>query len=306
LIREAAEVRFDLDVSEKTKELTVKFQVTPKADSELAKTIKAMGNLKSPLAGLAKDNAAFQGAIHFVWPAALHAGFGSLIDEVRDNALKGIQAEKKRKQAEQLFEAIVPTAKADELQFVAAIVGPSDQHYTFVAAVKLKDGDKLGKVAHGLLKEAINDIPADQRDKFKLDVDSVGSIGIHKFEIPKDKINDAFLKNVAGDNQLYLAFRDDAMFVAIGKEALPTLKAALAQKEAQASPPFLFDFDVARMAPLLAQTDEQKKLAAKLFPSGENGRVRLSIDGGASLRARLQIRLNALEFLVKLKSDQEK
>jgi hypothetical protein len=303
LIREAAEIRFDLDVSEKTKELSVDFDVTAKPGSDLAKTIKTMGDLKSPLAGIVKDNVAFQGGIHLALPAALNTALGSLIDEVKENGLKSIQSEEKRKQAKLLFDAMMPSAKAGEFQFAAAIVGPQAERFTFVAALKLKDGDKLAKIAHDLLKEAINDIPADKRDKFKLDFDSVGPVKIHKFEIPKDGKIDAFLDDVAGDNQLYLAFRDDAVFFAIGKEALPTLKAALAKKDAMPSQPFVFDFDVARMAMLMAKTDDQKKLAAKLFPQGENGRVRLAIDGGTNLNARLQMRLSVLEFLVKLKND---
>jgi hypothetical protein len=55
------------------------------------------------------------------------------------------------------------------------------------------------------------------------------------------------------------------------------------------------------MAALMAKTQEQKDLAAKLFAKGENGRVRLTVNGGDSLQARLQLRLNVLEFLVKLK-----
>jgi hypothetical protein len=305
LIREAAEIRFDLDVSEKTKEMTVNFKVTAKPGSDLAKTIKAMGDLKSPLAGIVKDNVAFQGGVHLAWPKALHAAVGGLIDEVKENGLKGIQTEDKRKQARRLFDAMMPSAKAGEFQIAAAVVGPQAERYTFIAALKLKDGDKLAKTAHDLLTEAINEIPADKRDKFKLDFASVGPIKIHKFEIPKDGKIDAFLDNVAGDNQLYVAFRDDALFLAIGKEALTTLKAAVAKKDSLPSQPFLFDFDVARMATLMAQTDEQKKLAAKLFPPGENGRVRLAIDGGTSLTSRLQMRLSVLEFLVKLKNDNQ-
>jgi hypothetical protein len=171
--------------------------------------------------------------------------------------------------------------------------------------MKLKDGDKLGKTVRDLLKDALNDIPENQRGKIQLDFDSVGSVKIHRFEVPKDPKLDKIITDVAGDNQLYVAFRDDALFVALGKESLVTLKAALAQKESAASQPLVFNFDVARMANLIAKTQEQKDLAVKLFPKGDNGRVRLSIEGGTSLSARLQMRLNVLEFLVKMKNDKE-
>ena len=156
-----------------------------------------------------------------------------------------------------------------------------------------------------LVTDVMKDLPDSEKAKIKLDADSVESVKIHRFDVPKDPNLDKFVAEVAGDNKLYVAFRDDAVFIAMGKEALPTLKAAVAQNSAVASPPLVFDFDAARMAPLMAQTKQQKDLAAKLFGNGESGRVRLSIDGGDTLSARLQMRLSVLEFLVKMKAEME-
>ena len=305
LIGEGAEVRLDLDVNDKTKEMNVNFNVTGKPDTDLAKTIKTLGELKSPLAGLVKKDVAFQGGVHFVLPEALNKAFVTLINEVKVDALKGIQDDTKKAQAQMLFDALMPTAKAGEFQIVAAVLGPKAERYTFLGALKLKDGDKLGKTVHDLLKEALKDIPEAQRDKMRLDFDRVGAIQIHRFEVPKDPKLDKILTDVAGDNHLYLAFRDDALLVALGTESLATLKAALANKESTVSQPLVFDFDVARMAALMAKTPEQKDLATKLFAKGENGRVRLTVNGGTSLQAHLQLRLNVLEFLVKLKKEVE-
>ncbi len=303
IIRDAAELRFDLDISDKTKEMNVSFNVTGKPGSDLAKTIKNIGDLRSPLAGIGKTDLAFQGAVHFTLPDPLNQAFVKVIDEARDGALKGIQDDAKKAQAKTLLDALMPTAKAGEFQVVAVVLGPKQDRYTFLGALKLTDGDKLGKTIHELLKDALKNIPEDQRDKIKLDFDSVGAVKIHRFEVPKDPKIDKIIEEVAGDNQLYLAFRDDALFLALGKDSLATLKTALAKKDSAASQPLLFDFDVARMARLMAQSQEQKDLAAKLFAKGDNGRVRLTITGGASLSARLEMRLNVLEFLVKLKGE---
>ncbi len=305
LIREAGEVRFDLNISDKTKEMTVNFTVTGKPGSELAKTLKNTGDLKSPLSGMVKKDLAFQGAVHFALPESLNKAFVNVITEVKENALRGIQDAKKKDQARTLFEAMMPTAKAGDFQIVAAVLGPKAQSYTFIGALKLKDGDKLGKTVHDLLKEASSDIPEDQRSRIQLDFDRVGAIQIHKFVVPKDPKIDKIISDIAGDNHVYLAFRDDALFLALGKEALPTLKTALANKESASSQPLVFDLDVGRMALLMAQTQEHKDLAGKLFPNGENGRVRLTVEGGTNLNAQLQMQLNVLEFLAKLKNKAE-
>jgi hypothetical protein len=304
LIREAGEVRFDLNISDKTKEMTVNFAVTGKPGSELAKTLKNVGDLRSPLSGMVKKDLAFQGAVHFALPESLNKAFVNVITEVKENALKGIQDAKKKDQARTLFEAMMPTAKAGDFQIVSAVLGPKAQRYTFLGALKLKGGDKLGKTVYDLLKDASSDLPEDQRSRIQLDFDRVGAIQIHRFVVPKDPKIDKIISEIAGDNHLYLAFRDDALFLALGKEALPTLKTALVNKDSARSQPLVFDFDVGRMALLMAQTQEQKDLAGRLFPNGES-KVRLTVEGGANLNAHLQMPLNVLEFLAKLKNKTE-
>jgi hypothetical protein len=301
LIREADEVRFDLNIDDKTKEMTFNFSITGKPGSELAKTIKNMGDVKSPLSGMAAKDLAFQAGLHLALPESVQKAFGNVISEVKENALKGIQDPKNREKALALFERIMPTAKAGEFQVVAAVLGPQAQRYTFFGALKLKEGEKLGNTVHDLLKEALKNIPEDQRGKIQLDFDRVRSIMIHKFTVPSDPKIDKIITEVAGDRDLYVAFRDDALFVALGKQSLATLKSALARKDSASSPLLVFDFDAGRMALLMARTQTQKDAADRLFPKGENARVRLTVEGGPNLNARLQMRLNVLEFLAKLK-----
>lgn len=305
VIRESGAVRLDLDVNDKSKELTVNFSIEGKSGSELAKTIQSLGDLKSPLAAiLSKDNA-FQGTFHLALPDAIRTAFGKVIDEASEKSLQGIQDPAKKKQAETLFQALSPSAKAGEFQVVAAAMGPTNKdnpQYTLIAAVKLQDGDTLGKTVYDLLKDALNTLPPEQRKRVQLDFDSAGAIKIHKFQLPGDKTIEA-LSKITGDDQLYLAFRNDALFLAMGKDALTALKSAAGKTENAASVPFVFDFDVARMAGLMAQTKEQRDLAATLFAAGQTGRVRLTIAGGSTLHARLQLQLNVLEFLMKMKEN---
>jgi hypothetical protein len=304
IIREAAELRFDLDISDATKEMTVNFSVAGKPGSELAKSIQTVGSMKSPLAGLVTKDVAFQGSMHLALPDALKQTLNNLIDEAASKSLATIENADKKKQAEALFKAILPTAKAGDFQVVAAILGPKADRYTIVAGLKLKDGVKLGNTVHGLIKDTLKDIPPEFREKIGLDIDSVGAVKIHKFVLPKDANTDKLL-DFFGDGDIYIAFRDDALLVAMGKESLATLKSAIAKTGSAPSQPLVFDFDLARMAKWAVKTPEQKELAAKLFPGGESGRVRLAIEGGAALTARLQMRLSVLEFLAKVKKDQE-
>ncbi|MBI2808858.1 MAG: hypothetical protein HYX68_28070 [Planctomycetes bacterium] len=305
LVRDAREVRFDLDVNDKTKEMTVNLAVSGKPGSDLAKTIQGIANLKSPLAGPLNKDAAFHGAFHLALPDTLNKAFGGVVDEAVKNSLDGIQKPEKKKQAKALFDALMPSAKSGELQVVATVLGPRDGHYAFVGAVKVKEGEKLGKTITEMIKEALNDIPPAERGKIQLDFSNASAIKIHRFQLPRDAKSGVFFDKVAGDDHLHVAFRNDALFVALGKDSLASLKAALAKTDAVASLPFVFDFDVARMAKLMAQNEEQRTLATKLFPPGKTGRLRMTITGGSTLTARLEMQLNVLEFLVKMQKKEQ-
>ncbi len=302
VIREAKDISFELEIDEKTKELAVQARITPVSGSEFAKMVDGIGKLKSPLAGLAGNDSAFHGSVHLAFSEALTKALGSVIDEAVEKSLDGIQNPQKKKQADLLFKAILPSAKAGEYQIAAVGLSPKKDKYTFLGAMKLTDGEKLGSALHDLLKDAINDIPAEQREKFKLNIDKVGTTPVHRLEVPKTPSLAKLLDDVVGDNQLHIAFRDDAAFFALGNDALAAIKSALANKTPAASVPLVFDFDVARMAPLIAQSEEQRKLASKLAPPGESSRLRASLTGGANLTLRLQMRLSVLEFLAKIRN----
>jgi hypothetical protein len=143
-------------------------------------------------------------------------------------------------------------------------------------------------------------MPAEAQKKIQLDLTKVGSVKIHKFEIPPDPKTGKILDGLPGDPDLYVAFLKDAVFLAIGPNALATLKEAVSTEQAGSVPLFQFDFNVARMASTLAFTAEQKALAAELFPAGKDAPIRITVDGGEALTLRLSVALDVLEFFAKM------
>jgi hypothetical protein len=299
ILRDASDLRFDLDLNEKTKELAVNVTIAGKPDSELAKSIQGLGNLKSPLAGLLSKNAAFQGAVHVKFPEALHKAFAAVLDETAARSLEGIQDAAKKQQADALFKALMPSAKSGEYQAVAAILGPQAGHYTILAAVQLKEGTKLAATLDALIADAVKQMPEAERGKIQLDFAQVGAIKIRRFEVPTIAAADPMLAEIVGDKYVYVAIRDDALFLTMGKDGLNTIKSAVGKTSDVDSPPLVFDIDVARMAKWTARTPEQKNAADKLLAADAASRMRVTVDGGSALTARLQLSLNVLEFLVK-------
>lgn len=298
-ISQSAEVRFDLEVFEKTREITAHLRVAGKPNSDLTRAIAALGAFKSQISSIQGQDVAFNGTIHAALPESLKSAFARVIDEAADESLKGIQQAEKKKQAEALFKAIMPSVKAGEYHVQGAVLGPKEERYTFLGAIQLKGGNLLGTQVQALIVDALKQIPEAERDKVKLDFDAVGAVKIHRFEVPKNAQLDPLIEEVIRDKYLYLAFRDDALFLALGKDALPTLKGMLAKSDAAPSPPLRMDVNVARLAKWLARTPNQRAQADKLISSGEDSRIQVQVEGGADLRVQVRLHFQALEFLLK-------
>jgi hypothetical protein len=303
LLSEGKELRFDLDIDAATKSVKLNFNLDGKADSDLAMLLQKLGQQKSPLAAIPQKDQATNGAAHFLLSDGVHKAFVKVIDETIERSLAGIQNEQKKKQADSLFKSMMPTVKSGEFNGGFAILGATPGSYTLLAAVKLKDGDALGKTLQDLLEDTLKDLPANEKAKVSLGVAEVGGVKVHRFELPKDALDDKFFKDVIGDNTLHLAFRNDALVVAVGKGGLDAVKSTLAAKEAVASPVLRFYFDMARMANSLAQTAAQKDLAKQIFRDPGDGVVQVQIEAGASLNVRVQMRLGVLEYLSKSKGN---
>jgi hypothetical protein len=304
VLKEGQRARADVSVADGKKELEVKLSLAAQPGTELAKTLQQAGKAKSPFAGLMAKNAAFRGSVDVHFPEAVHDAFAKVIEEAAQKGLGDISDPAKRKQAQMLVDALLPTARAGQLDAFFGMAGPFNNHYTMLAALKVQDGDKLGIVVRDLVAAELKNMPAEQQKKIQLDAAMAGSVKIHKFELPPDPKTGKVIEDLPGDPNLFVAFRKDAVFLAIGPTALATLKEAVGTEQSGSAPLFLFDFNLGRMAPNLAQTAEQKELARKLFPAGKDAPIRLSLDGGDALTLRLTVALDVLEFFAKMKEKQ--
>jgi hypothetical protein len=305
VLKDGQKVTLSLDINEQSKDFVVEFSLSGQSGTELARTLQKLGQSPSLFAGNLRKDAAVQGLAHAALPKPLRDEFLKVLDEGAKKGLDDIQDEAKRAQAQQLFDALRPTFAQAELDAFIGFTGPVGKFYTALAAVKVQDGDKLGATVHDLIADALKTMPAEQKDKVHLDEASVGAVKVHRFELPRDAKNEKAFDEVLGDNNLYVAFRKDAVFFAIGKEGLSTLKDAVSSMQGKAGPVLRFDFDVPRMVRIIAKTPAQRELAQKLFKSGDDGVIRFTITGGPALTARLTMRLNTLEFFAKAKDKGE-
>jgi hypothetical protein len=289
VLDDGAEITLSVDIDKDAGELSVNAALAGKSGSKLARKIADLGQSTSLFAGLAGPNTAVQMLVHFVPAEALRKAFAAVIEEGKAKAL-AIPDEAKRKDAERLIKALTPTLESADIDAAFTLNRPEKaQHYNVIAAVKLTQGDDLAKTLQELVSSHLKDIPENQRDKIKLDADSAGSVKIHRLDV-----QDSYDKNaraVFGANPLYLAFRNDALFLAAGEDALGALKKAIGAAAAPA-PPLQLNVSVARLAKLLTIAGGPNVS----FPGTDPGNVMLSIEGGSSLRLRLRTQLSVVQF----------
>jgi ABC-type amino acid transport substrate-binding protein len=301
VLEQGAELRLDVGLEPAAKDFTVHLAMSGQPGTALAKSFQTLAKSRSPFASLYNKDAAFLGAIDASLPAPVQQAFIKVVDETMTRALSELRDAQKKKQAEQLFQALTPSLRAGQLDAFMAVLGPTDKLYTFISAVHLREGTKLGQTLHDLITEAKKELPEKEQQKIHLDVESVGAVKIHRFDLPVAPAVNKKYEELVAAKEIYVAFRDDAVFFALGKQALPALKEAIASREGSEAPVFLFNFDVPRMLPFLPAKPGQQELAQKIFVPGQESNLRIVVNGGNALTLRLQMKLSALEFLAKLK-----
>ena len=126
----------------------------------------------------------------------------------------------------------------------------------------------------------------------------VGTSSIHKIDLAE--LPDAEFTKLFGKSDVFFALRDDAMFVTVGENALPALKAILAV-EPKPGPVLRVEVSAARIVPLLAK--EQKnapKVAKEVFKEKGSDRISLVLEGGKEINLRASMKVQVLAFFFKL------
>jgi hypothetical protein len=279
-----------LDIDPERQELSLRLALSARPGSALAKEIRELGEEKSLFAGLATKGAAVNGLVHLILPAEVRQALDAVIDEGQADALKREPNEAKRRQIERFGKALAPTFKSGELDAGFSLRGPhASKLYTLVAGLKLKDGEGLEQAVRAFHK----DLPPLERDVIKLDVDTVGGAKIHRVDAQKNF--DEKARKAFGDNPVYVAFRPDAVFLAVGEDGLEAIKEAVAARP-QAGRPLTLELSVARLAKTLARTPADREAADKAFAGGREGAVRLTLAGGAALALHFRADLSVIRF----------
>jgi hypothetical protein len=295
---ECEEITLNINVDGKKDELGLEFNMTPKKDSQLAKDFADLKARKSVAFGsLAAGDTAMMMAFNVSAPTSIKKVLGPAVDDLVKMGLDMIPNDAQNILAP-LVKAVTPTLKSGDLDGGAAFIGPNaDGKYTALVVGKITDGKEIEK--------AVKDIAAQAPEPFKsnieLDADSVGATKLHLIKI-KDQL-DADAKKLFGESDLWLAFRDDAVLIAVGPNAKEVLKKAVTGAPAPASL-LKMDFFVSRLMSLSESQDPKatKQAVKKVF--GDNPKsddtFTLQVEGGDKLSVKLAVKGKIVKFFAEL------
>jgi hypothetical protein len=293
-IKEGGELGIRLDVNRNTGELAAELSVTGKPSSPFDAHLKAMGSAESLFAGLLKPDSAVNAVLHMTMPDNVRKALSSAVDEGIRSSLEKEKDATRRAQAEKLLKVLSPSLKSGDFDVAISLRGPGESnHYTLLAALKLKDGSEIDTVVRDLTK----DLPEDAKRLIKLDAESAGDVKIHRLDV--QQTFDPEAKKAFGDNPLYVALRSDALFVAAGEGGLSAVKEAIAARPGVA-PPLEFDVSLSRLVPLMGKkgTSDPAAAARKVFADAKDkDKVHVKLEGGKALKLSVKMDAAVLKFI---------
>jgi hypothetical protein len=277
-------LEFRVELSRKTNEFNVELGLSGTKDTKLAGTIKKLGEVQSLFGGLPTKDSALSGLVRVTIPEKLREALAPVLDEVVGKKLEGDVAK--------TVAALKPTLKAGELDAAVELRGPSsDKLYTAIVGVKIEEGDALEKLG----RKVIAGLPESEKKKIKLDVAKTGDVAIHQLDI--SGILDAEAKALFSDKPAYVAFRKDAVLIAVGADGLNAIKEAVALKP-QKGKAISFEMSLARLAPLMEkETPGATGFAEEAFGKLKDAdKFRLTLEGGDSVKLRLTMKTQIIKF----------
>jgi hypothetical protein len=290
LVTDGAETSLRLDFDRRTGDAALALNVEGKPGSAMAATLQELGQARSVTAGMIDNGAAMSGEFNIGLSDKLRRLFVSAMDEGQKQALVTAKNAGERDVVSAVFDAVMPTFRAGELDGTFYLQGPgSDGLYAFVGGIKIREGSRLEQV----FRDTAGGGP---EADVKFDVDKVGSVSVHRVT-PKTMDDEA--RRAFGDNSVYVAFRDDAVFVAAGASGFGALKEALAVAP---GPGKVLDLQVslAQLAPL-APEKEVVNIARRVFSNDKDGdRLRLTLEGGGALKLRLSMKTKLVDYLYQI------
>jgi len=310
IIKEGAELGLSFNIDRKEGKLTGDLTFSGKPGSQLAKEIADAGKTQSLFGGLVSSKAAINVLLHPILPDDVRQELGAAVGVGFKEEMEKHKNAPESELVEKVFKAIEPSLKSGELDLAFTLRGPSkENHYTFLGAVKLKEGEKVEQALKDLAKKA----PPKDQAKIHFDAENSGDVKIHKVDVQGDF--DEKARAILGNHPIYIAFRSDAVLVSGGANGLKAIQEGL-KGESKEAPAVMFEISMSHLAPLILahakghgdgkpDAEEMKKLVQETF-KGDNDKVRITVEGGKAAKASFEMSTAAIKFAAMMGTHSER
>jgi hypothetical protein len=293
ILDDAKELSVRVLIDPKEDELSAQIVLTPKTGTPLAGYIASLANNTSLSAGIVSANESVaSGSVKIALTPDLKASFVKVVDEAIASLTKKAKGPEKEA-VERALNTLAPTLKAAELDLAVALIGPDGKgHHTFLAALAVKNGKEIEKLAKDFAPFA-----GAQAD-FAFDIEKIGGFSLHKVvlsHVPED------VEKIFGTKTVWVAVSDSHIVISMESNGT-TIRDSL-RARAVSVPVLSGTVSLAKLLPLLAKDlkpDEVKALLKDAFgDGGVRGKdsVTLTVKGGEQLSATAKVKGKGVRLL---------
>jgi hypothetical protein len=285
-------------------DMFIESSVTAKPGSNLAKDMKAAGDTSTLFSGIAQKTDAMNFRLTATLPAELTKALEPAVDDLLATLVKEEENQVNQALLKALLEKIAPTLKSGKIDAAMSIRGPNkNNQYDLLVGTRVEKG----KAIEAFVKDAVKNLPENEKKIFNIDVAKVGPANIHEIQLGENA--DEEFRKMFGTSNAYLALRDDLAILAFGSDALKAIKSAADAKPTKASSTVALNAALTRLAILgEANQDPAKlaKIAKKVFGSNPAGSDVLSISSDLTegFRIRIGMKMKLIRYFGELAKEE--
>lgn len=300
---ECGQITLGWSLDKGAKESTLELVLTPLAETQLAAEIATLRKCETRFGSLGGDEDPF--AFHLAWQLdgrqiekaanELAAARADLVALVGESGLAMSDAERQtlRELSGTLLDVVQATISTGRVDLALSVSGDKPP-VTIAAATYVGRGDALREAFEGL--QALG--KSNPRfSGFELDAAKVGDVRVHAIGIAQDQKSEALHKLFGADLKLYVAFANEATWLAIGPDALAAIERGMSNQPAEL-PPVQATLRLGRLTELAEQTLGISPLFSAIGARLREGddRAKLTIE---AVEGRLRVRLETKEGVLR-------
>jgi hypothetical protein len=278
------EITLRVALDQAAHQVAVELAVVPRAGRPLANMANHVGEARSRFSGLTRK-APVGVFLHI--PAAKG---GELMPDLEpfSRAARDLVGSRNRELVSKFMQVLIPTIATDGLDCFVTVT-PSGPKFepTVLGGLKVRNGRKLDH----LVRDTYRDLSTNEKREVTVEWNHDGHAGarIHR------------VRFAGGDQDVFVAIRDDVVFVSTGPAALPILHQALDDfdKSTTSATPFV---EISGNSALIREQPEAMALVEKLVPAERRDKLfaRITLRGGNDWRLRLEFSIDILRLLAEL------